>query len=177
SEFSKPAGCDFETPDGMIGLIGKPDVIIRAGGNAHAHPAKGELIFGDHTMGSDGSNPAGRAFTEPDVAVGSRCNECRIAQARGREVADAAARSGAGAFAAVGKREPEVAVLAHGDGERLAALTDGKAFERRRLGGSAACQEGERREPTAKAEIKLMPGEREAGKGGLNGVKTCYHMG
>ena len=58
------------------------------GGDADADPEKGELIFRDDAIRGDRSNLTGRAFTKPDVAVWPRRDECRIAQARGPEVAD-----------------------------------------------------------------------------------------
>ena len=87
-EFSKPASCDLETPDGMISLVGKPDVAIGPGRNADTDAEKGELVLCNDAIGSDRSNLAGRAFAEPNVAVWSGRDECRIAQARGPEVAD-----------------------------------------------------------------------------------------
>ena len=164
-------------PDGMIGLIGKPDVAIGAGGNAHADPEKGKLIFRDDSIRRDRSNFARRAFAEPDVAVWPRRDECRIAQAWGPKVTDDAARSDAGDFAAVGKREPEVTVFAHRDRERLAASTNWEAFDRRRLGCSAACREGERGEAADELEMKLTPGKDEDVNGAPDEVKTRYHEG
>jgi hypothetical protein len=45
---------------------------------------------------------------------------------------------------------------------------------RLRLGSSAACREGERRESADKLEMKLAPGEDQGGNGGLDEVKTRY---
>ena len=87
-EFSKRAGRDLETPDGMIGLIRKPDVAIGPGRDADADTEKGELILRDDSIRSDRSNLAGRAFPKPDVAVWPRRDECRIAQARSPGVVD-----------------------------------------------------------------------------------------
>src|SRR5439155_14368626 len=55
SEFSKPAGCDLETPHGMISLVRKPDVAIGSGGDADAHSEKGELILRDDSIRRDRS--------------------------------------------------------------------------------------------------------------------------
>src|SRR4030095_3021661 len=112
-EFRESAGRELVTPDGMIGLVGKPDVAIGPGGDAHADPEKGELIFRDDSIRGDRRNFARRAFAEPDVAVWPRRDECRIAQARRPRVADAPVRNDPGDLAAVGKREPEGAVFAH----------------------------------------------------------------
>src|SRR6266581_68519 len=68
----------------------------------------------------------------------------------GPGVADAAVRNDPGDFATVGKREPEAAIFAHRDRERLAASTDRDAFDRRRLGSNAACREGEHGESAGK---------------------------
>jgi hypothetical protein len=174
-EFRESAGRELVTPDGMIGLVGKLDVAIGPGGDAHADPEKGELIFRDDSIRRDRSNFARRAFAEPDVAVWPRRDKCRIAQARSPGVADTAVRNDPGDFATVGKREPEAAIFAHRDRERLAASTDGDAFDRRRLGSNAGCREGERGESAGKLEMKLMPGEDEGGNGGLDEMKTCYH--
>src|SRR4030095_4949406 len=91
--------------------------------------------------------------------------------------ADDAARSDAGDFATVGKREPEVAVFAHRDRERLAAFTDPEGFARVRLRGSGARRESERGKSADKLEMKLAPREDEGGNGGLDEVKTRYHKG
>src|SRR5262249_15251214 len=174
-EFSKPAGCDLETPDSMIGLIGKPDVAIGPGGNTDAHPEKGELILRDDSIRRDRSNLAGRAFTEPDVTVWPRRDECRIAQARRPGVLDISLRTDASDFAAIRKSEPKLAVLAHRDRERLGASKDREAFARRRLGSNAACREGERGEAADKLEMKLTPGKDEDVNGAPDEVKTRYH--
>ena len=161
----------------MIGLVGKPDVAIGPGGDAHADPEKGELIFRDDSIRRDRSNFACRAFAEPDVAVWPWRDECRIAQARRPGVADAAVRNDPGDFATVGKCEPEAAIFAHRDRERLAASTDRDAFDRRCLGSNAACREGEYGQCAGKLEMKLLPGGNEGGDDGLDGVKTRYHKG
>jgi hypothetical protein len=55
--------------------------------------------------------------------------------------------------------------------------TDREAFDRRRLGGSAACREGKRGETAGKLEMKLTPGEDKGGNGGLDEAKAGYHEG
>ena len=85
---------------------------------------------------------ASRAFAEPYVAVWPRRDECRIAQARGPEVADAAARSDASDFAAIGKSEPEIPVRAHRNVKRLRSLPDREGSEEC-LGGNVSTGECE----------------------------------
>ena len=175
SEFREPATRQLVTPDGMIGLVGKPDVAIGPGGDAHADAEKGELIFHDDSIRRNRSNFARRAFAEPDVAVWPRRDECRIAQARRPEVIDAAAWSDPGDFAAVGKCEPEVAVFAHGDRERLAASTNRKGFERRRLRRGAGCEDREQSEAKSKFRVKLMPEGGERYHRRFEKMMACYH--
>ena len=70
----------------MIGLISKPNIAIRAGGDTHAHPEEGELDLSDRASWCDRCNLPCRPFAEPDVAVGARSDESWIAQGRGDEV-------------------------------------------------------------------------------------------
>src|SRR4029453_226583 len=97
SESREPAARQLITPDGMIGLVGKPDIAIGPGGDAHADAEKRKLIFCDDSIRRDRSNFARRTFAEPDVAVWPRRDERRIAQAWGPKVTDDAARGDAGA--------------------------------------------------------------------------------
>ena len=41
----KDSAGEIEPPDGVIGLVGKPDVAIEAGDDAHADAEKGEVII------------------------------------------------------------------------------------------------------------------------------------
>ena len=92
-----------------------------------------------------------------------------------RGVADDAVRSDPGDFAAVGKREPEVAVLAHRDRERLAASTDRDASGRRCLGGSNASGEGKRRHAADEFETKASPRDCQTRSAGLDEMKFNFH--
>ncbi len=169
-EFSKRAGRDLETPDGMIGLVGKPDVAIGAGGDAHADPEKGELIFRYDSIRRNRSNLARRTFAEPDVAVWPGRDKCRIAQAWGPGVVDHALRSDPGDFAATGKGEPEVAVLAHRDREWLGASKD-----RGGLGSNATSREDECGDTAREVETELTRGGREACNGRFDKMKINFH--
>ena len=82
-----------------------------------------------------------------------------------------------GDFAAVGKGEPKVAVLAHRDRERLGASTDWEAFEPRRLGGSAAGREDQCGDAAREFETKLTPGGCKIYNGRFDEIKRCCHGG
>ncbi len=144
----------------MIGLISKPNIAIRAGGDIHAHPEEGELELTDRASWCDRCNLSCRPFAEPDVPVGARSDESWIAQGRGNEVSNLAMGSDAGDLIAIGKSEPKITIRAHRDREGLAASPNGEALGVRccvarwqRLGGGGAYAEREH----AEAEVNLGP--------------------
>ena len=158
-----------EPPNGMIGLISKPNIAIRAGGDTHAHAEKGELELSDHASWCDRCNLPCRPFAEPDVAVGAESDESWIAQGRSNEVSNLAMGSDAGDLIAIGKSEPKITIRPHRDREGLAASTNGEALgvrwfvaRRHRLGGWGAYAEREHGE----AEDKF--GSEYVAKGGEN---------
>lgn len=139
----------------MIGLISKPNIAIRAGGDTHAHPEEGELDLSDRgnscRASCDRCNLPCRPFAEPDVAVGARSDESWIAQGRGDEVSKLAMGSDAGDQIAIGKSEPKITIRPHRDREGLAASPNGEAVARRqRLGGGGAYAEREHSETEGK---------------------------
>jgi len=145
----------------MIGLISKPNIAIRAGGDTHAHPEEGELDLSDRGNSCRAScgrcNLPCRPFAEPDVAVGARSDESWIAQGRGTKVSKRATGSDAGDLIAIGKSEPKITIRPHRDREGLAASPNGEALGvrcfvgRHRLGGGGAKTEREQ----SKAEGKF----------------------
>ena len=139
----------------MIGLISKPNIAIRAGGDTHAHPEEGELDLSDRgnycrASSCDRCDLPCRPFAEPDVAVGARSDESWIAQGRGMEVSKLATGSDAGDRIAIGKSEPKITIRPHRDREGLAASPNGEALgvrwfaaRRQRLRGEGAYAERE----------------------------------
>ena len=145
----------------MIGLISKPNIAIRAGGDTHAHPEEGELDLSDRGNSCrvrwDRCNLPCRPFAEPDVAVGARSDESWIAQGRGTKVSKLAMGSDAGDLIAIGKSEPKITIRPHRDREGLAASPNGEALGvrwfaawRQRLGGEGAYAEREQGETEGK---------------------------
>ena len=159
----------------MIGLISKPNIAIRAGGDTHAHPEEGELNLSDswcRASSYDRRNLPCRPFAEPDVAVGARSDESWIAQGRGTEVSKLAMRSDAGHLIAIGKSEPKITIRPHRDREGLAASPNGEALGvrwcvawRQRLGGGGAYAEREHGEAEDKfgSECVAKGGEHRPG--------------
>src|SRR4029077_7981876 len=113
-KLRKNAGRGVVPPNGMIGLISKPNIAIRAGGDTHAHPEEGELELSDRgpscRASCDRCNLPRRSFAEPDVAVGARSDESWIAQGRGTEVSNLAKGSNAGDLIAIGQSEPKITI-------------------------------------------------------------------
>src|SRR4029077_7015453 len=148
-ELRKNAGLEIVPPNGMIGLISKPNIAIRAGGDTHADPEEGELELNDRgpscRASCDRCNLPCGPFAEPDVAVGARSDESWIAQGRGNEVSKLAMGSDAGDQIAIGKSEPKITIRPHRNPEGLRALPIGEALEvrwcvarRQRLRGGGA---------------------------------------
>lgn len=141
----------------MIGLISKPNIAIRAGGDTHADPEEGELELSDRASWCDRCNLPCRPFAEPDVAVGARSDESWIAQGRGNEITNLAMGSDAGDLIAIGKSEPKITIRPHRDREGLAASPNGEALgsnwcvaRRQRLGGGTPYAEREHGEAEGK---------------------------
>ncbi len=156
-KLRKNAGRGIVPPNGMIGLISKPNIAIRAGGDTHAHPEEGELELSDRASWCDRRNLPCRPFAEPDVAVGARSDESWIAQGRGNEVSKLALGSDAGDLIAIGKSEPKITIRPHRDREGLAASANGEALgsnwcvaRRQRLGGRTPYAEREHGEAEGK---------------------------
>ena len=104
-----------------------------------------------------------------------RSDECRIAEGWGSGVVDVPMRADAGDFAAIGKGEPKLAVLAHRDRERPGASTDRDAPFRHCLGGSAAGRENERGDAAGEFETKLALGGNESCNRGCDEMKINFH--
>lgn len=135
----------------MIGLISKPNIAIRTGGDTHADPEEGELELSDRASWRDRCNLPCRPFAEPDVAVGTPSDESWVAQGRGNEVSNLAMGSDAGDLVAIGKSEPKITIRPHRDREGLAASPNGEALGFRCcLGARGAYAERERGEAEGK---------------------------